>query len=942
MSELDTTDAPLPAALKQRGCAITGLLGSGGMGRVYAVEDPRLERVIALKVARGVAGSFAWQRLQREARVTARLDGVGVVAVHEVGTLSDGRPWFSMSLAEGRALSAILDAPLSQPERLQLVESVAQVAAFLAPIHRIGVVHRDLKPANIRIGKRVTLLDWGLARVLSAGDEETDPGVEQTREGARLGTPSRMSPEQAAGIAVDARADVWALGVLLWEVLAGETAYPGERAPAVITRVLQGPPSMAPVAWAGVALVGVIEGALSPLADRYADAGVLHDALMAALAPRPPRRWKPWIAGMVGMVLAAAGALWFRPEAPPAPAPAPSQLPELVASLAAAARDAAREGRRYRAELLAADALELGGETELRGLLLSPHPRPVLELDVEQPKCGIGDMLSPDASLLVCANPGFTAGYGIDEDGINLRWRQDVEIHQFQFLGLDIVLGQIPAQSSMVLLDAEHGGPILDSKKMATGWLMPSRKPGSLLRLSGSRRGREDWLTERVAHYDERPAPCAAQLAAILADGSELHACTGELIRIDGETLEVLSRWPLPTPEDRGMRMILDLSGERVALLLHSGHYATIDLDGEATWSASPIARAGSIAISPSGRYVALGTFLGTKVWERENPERLWLLPGRGKVVSFDRQERLILQGYDRVQRWRMPEDTGQVWSVGGRILELDWGGGGLLARRVDGTVLRWSDGAVIAEDATTVATASGHDRVAVGLSGGRVQVLGQPPVSVGDVCRSLEWFDADTLVCAPAGPGPMLIDAETGEVDPSVGLPGSSWFTASSQGTGTVALLEWSGAVFRLEGDPPRLTRFSTESWANTLALPPDGASVMLGGSWGAGRLDYATDTITERLLLPTRVSRLVWSPDGRWLAVTTYEGDLFLYLKGALVARTILSSSQTLLAAISPDSQQLALGGSAGLVEVFNLSELERPLAEVIAEVRAAWGAQ
>jgi WD40 repeat protein len=259
----------------------------------------------------------------------------------------------------------------------------------------------------------------------------------------------------------------------------------------------------------------------------------------------------------------------------------------------------------------------------------------------------------------------------------------------------------------------------------------------------------------------------------------------------------------------------------------------------------------------------------------------------------------------------------------------------------VDGAVVRWPDHALITEDAEVVATSPDHDQVAIALSEERIQVIGQAPISAGERCRSLEWLDEHTLVCAPAGPGPLLIDTRTGEIDRSVGLPGSSWFTAASQGRGVVALLEWSGSVFRLDGQPPHLTRSESASWANTMALAPDGASVALGGSWGVGLLDLDTNTLTERIPMKLRVSRVAWSPDGRWLAASSYEGDLFLYRDGAQVSHTIFDTSQALLLAFSPDSRQLAAGGSAGIAHVIDLSELDRPLAAVIAEVRAAWGA-
>ena len=921
----------LHALLDAYGWTLLSPLDAGGMGRVYTVSEPALGRRLALKVARGEKEGFAWKRLRREARITAEIAGSGVVSVHNVGTLEDGRPWFTMTLVEGESLSVRQSRAHGQAERRALVPLLTRLSGEVARIHRLGVIHRDLKPANILVREddRVTILDWGLARHI-AEDAAPAPEEGQTRRGARLGTPAYMSPEQASGLPVDARADVWALGILLWETLAGRRAYPGERFPEVVAQILRGPPPLEPIQWAGPSLVSVVQAALAPLSERLADAGALH----AALAVRPIRRRWAGAAGWAGLGLLVGALGWLRPIPEPVVPQTSDSMAETMMSLAL---DAAREGRGYRAELLAADALQAGAPDHLRGLLLPLATRPTLLVRKDRPKCNIGEQFSPYGALLICANTGQTTAYTIDEDGAHERWRQGVEIHEIQFQGVDLVLGQVPAQEQIVRLSAAHGGPEVSFSSRASGQLTQSRHTDILLRLTAKGRSRIFFDGQRST-FDERPGPCQANRAMVLPDGSELHACAEEMLLLDGQTLEVQGRWAYPEGAGQVVRLALSQDNQHLALLMYSGHVGVISLDGTATWT-EPISRAGSIAISKTGRYVAVGGFIETVAWATDGGGQ-WRLPGVGRLVAFDDQERLITLGSRDLDLWQLPEED-DGWMIGGRVRELEWGGAGLLARRSDGAVLRHPEQTPFIEDAQRVASDVQHDRIAVTRSGGRVQVVGAEPISVGMDCLGLEWMGPDTLLCAPNAPGPVLIDTRTGDLDHSLGVPGTSWFTASGF-AGRLALLEWSGTIWTTDSTAQPLRRSSTHPWSNVIAVAPSGQSVALGGSWGVGVLSLADGTITQRLETNARVGRLAYSPDGRWLAVTTYQGELFLYQDGALVVYTLIDDTRALPVAFSPDSTRLAVGGASGRVRQLVLSEIDRPLEELIASAHAAWGAR
>jgi eukaryotic-like serine/threonine-protein kinase len=216
----------------------------GGMGVVYAAEDTKLERRVALKVLDlpGKNSELA-KRLLREARVLARLEHPGIVPVHDVGTLADGRLFYTMKFVEGQRLDGHLVTVDSLPDRMRLFLRICDAVAFA---HARGVLHRDLKPANIMVGPfgEVLVMDWGLAKILREGagqpaadedaeaivigstPQEATPGdttqiSEATGHGTVMGTPGYMSPEQARGDIrnLDVRSDLYSLGALLRSML---------------------------------------------------------------------------------------------------------------------------------------------------------------------------------------------------------------------------------------------------------------------------------------------------------------------------------------------------------------------------------------------------------------------------------------------------------------------------------------------------------------------------------------------------------------------------------------------------------------------------------------------------------------------------------------------------------------------------------------------------
>jgi serine/threonine protein kinase len=229
-------DAVERPALPER-YAVHDIIGRGGMGVVWRARDIALDRDVAVKVIASHAESAALgARLTREARILARLEHPGIVAVHDVGMLDDGRTWCVMRLVRGTRLDTAA-AGVSRRELLRIVERIAETVAYA---HAHGVVHRDLKPANVMLGPfgEVLVLDWGVARDVSGRDGDgaqtesaARSGTTDTLAGTVLGTPGYMAPEQAAGAAADERSDVYGLGAILRDLLAvHEDRVPGSLA----------------------------------------------------------------------------------------------------------------------------------------------------------------------------------------------------------------------------------------------------------------------------------------------------------------------------------------------------------------------------------------------------------------------------------------------------------------------------------------------------------------------------------------------------------------------------------------------------------------------------------------------------------------------------------------------------------------------------------------
>ncbi len=298
-------------------------IGAGGMGVVYKAEDLRLGRLVALKFLppQLVSDPDAKRRFFQEARTASAIDHVNVCTIHDIEETTDGRVFLSMAYCDGETLKKRLErGPLPATEAVRVA---LQVARGLARAHQVGIVHRDVKPGNIMVTTEgeAKLLDFGIAKITSGGD--------LTRTGTTLGTIAYMSPEHVRGGGADERSDVWALGVVLFEMLAGHRPFSGADDYELLQAIVERPQSpLTGVAGVTDDIARVVERALDKTRDRrYANAGEMVHALEAcvqasrspAVALRAstrstrvlPRR--PWAIGaLVGtvVVVATVVALW--------------------------------------------------------------------------------------------------------------------------------------------------------------------------------------------------------------------------------------------------------------------------------------------------------------------------------------------------------------------------------------------------------------------------------------------------------------------------------------------------------------------------------------------------------------------------------------------------------------------------------------------------------
>jgi serine/threonine protein kinase len=277
---------------------VVELLAEGGMGTVFIAEHLKLRKMVALKTINSsfLGNQEVAARFAREAMASAQLEHPNIASAMDYGTLPDGGAYLILELVHGPSLRAHIDKEGAEPWS-HVCEIGAQIADALCAAHAMGIVHRDLKPENILLEARhggapiVKVLDFGIARVRTGEPPPEEPSATQrglTQVGMVLGTPGYMAPEQALGGAVDERADLYALGVILWEMLAGRCLFEAPNLTVMLTQQFA-PSASTRLVELGVSvpsqLAGVLDQLLEPQPDnRLPSAAALRELLRSLVS----------------------------------------------------------------------------------------------------------------------------------------------------------------------------------------------------------------------------------------------------------------------------------------------------------------------------------------------------------------------------------------------------------------------------------------------------------------------------------------------------------------------------------------------------------------------------------------------------------------------------------------------------------------------------------
>lgn len=914
-----------------------GLLGLGGMGRVYAARDRRLRRQVAMKVA---ATPELSARLAREAWITAQLEHPGIVAVYDAGE-TDGQAWYTMRLVRGRTLRERIAACPDDAARLALLPSFVAACQAVAYAHSMGVVHRDLKPANIIVGAfgETQVADWGLARPV----DEALPDWQRivgTTVVEPAGTPRYMSPEQARGAALGPASDVFCLGAVLYELLSGRPPpdVPGQ-APDLASLPAHAPKDLVAVARRCLAAdpalryPSAVELAADLerwLAGRRVHAHVYQPHELLARLARI-YRGPLIVAGLALLVLAGVvGVAARRTASERAAAEA-----NLALALTQQALTALSDGRLPEASVLAAHALDLGPSPEARGVLAATSFADVtLVSRVPLPEsCLRSVAVSPDGARLACHGDGRLELWTVEPFAREASF--DLDLVEVPVWVGARVLAATPDQLVWVSSDG------VETAEAGTGWPLAGGEGAfALLGAAG-----------RVL----RPGVATVAFGTCTATRSTSAAADGELVvGCDDGTLRAYDllgeeRYALPLGERPPWSTIVRVPGALLVGRL-DGAVQRLSLPGGA-WSAPLRGLPGSVvALQPvpgTPLVLALGERGGARIWSTEADTWAGALPAGGRRLAPGPSAGEVLLLGEAMERWRITArprpavlhfETGvsQVaLSPDGDALAVALGSGEVVERRVaDGVATRawrWTDGV-----AKCVAYGRGGKLLgaAVGVAGRRLgpgtEVL---PIDGGRIFRRCGGLADGRAWGLAYGGSTVLLDLESDARVSDTTTGPSPIDGSSSPDRETAVVLDALGGAWLLDG--------ATGTWRE-VGRVPDAVAVDVGDGGApivaARRREVCIDA--RCVEIPEAVFDVAVSEP--FVAASTLGGAVWVLDRDSLATLAILRGHTGRVSSVEfgPGGRWLASGSWDGTVRLWDLDEVRTPAEELLARNEAAWG--
>ena len=908
-----------------------GLLGTGGMGRVYATQDTRLRRQVALKVA---ATPELAGRLAREAWITAQLEHPGIVAVYDAGE-TDGQAWYTMRLIRGRTLRERLAECDDLQDRLALLPHLHAACQAVAYAHSMGIVHRDLKPANIMVGefRETQVADWGLARPVDEALADWQRIVAGGPHSGLAGTPRYMSPEQASGATTGFTSDVFCLGVVLYEMLAGRAPPEEPGRPPDLDALVDAPAELVAIARRSLELLpddrypSAIEQAAD--LDRWLNGRRVeaHEYRPSELFIRLVTAWRAplAVASLALVVLAMVAANGARRTAEER-AVADANLAGALAQQALVALDADRAPE---ARILAAHALTLRPSPVARGVLAASVPGGAERLwRKELPEnCQHTAVVSPDARSLACFGQGRVEVWSVDP--LELKW------------GLVFPLNDRPAWVGDRLLVEDLDGLHWVDDGTATplghaGWPLASG-PDSAYAVIGGLEARR--VTDRGV--EEAFSICqGSRPTTLIVEDDLVVGCSDAVLRVYGRegTVEVpLSERPAwsAVAAAAGGLVVGRLEGSVEFISLPDGAHDT-PLEGfrGSVTELDPLPETPLVLVR--------GERGGPRIWNVEVGAWVGSLPGGSTRMAAGAETGQVLLLGESLELWQLPA------SPRPSVLQFDAG----LAQ------------VVFSPDGSEVVAALGTGAVVRRrLSDGMEQARWR--LSDG-VTKCVAWVQSDTIFAAAMGAPPRLLrTSAASDVEYQ-----SPIRRAGALANGRVWALTYSGHTLLMDGEGGQLLSMDAQEGFDGSSSPSRDTAAIIGsegavhvlGDAGWSRRTQVIDGVAVDVgdagspivvarrhevcvdLDCTPISEVIIDvayADGR-VAIGTLSGDVLVLDAETGETLATLRGHDARIASVefSPDANLLVSGSWDNTARIWNLGSLDTPPDELLAEAERTWG--